>query len=539
MAVTLTGSGGLFSILGKLLKTIEDSHVSQGSTIPDDVAAVLVAFNDLTESPELEAVLDGLSDATLRYKTQTSLAQQVQTVCRELIIKLVDDDDPLPAKTIEAALAELIEQMVAESESVDAAGTVSATVTAGSGNQTDAVLYASAKLANGRTAERAFAETLRFTRQSATQLSFEGEAAAANTLSPDWPLGSGVRGSLSFAKTNRLTNGSFDTENTTAADRPDGWDVQAGTIGSTISLSNVEVQTVAISGTPTGGSYTLTYTDADSNTQTTAPLAYNATASAVQSALRLLTGLDEVTVTATGTSPDYTHTITFTGLGGNVAQLTSTNSLTGGTSPTITHNTTTGGEVAFSGRSLLLDGGAENPSLRQAVTLQPLTCYSWGVWLKEDVQPAAGVLTIELVDGSGTVITDAESTNNAATVDLTSGGPLSTSAWVHQGGFFRTPASLPAVVYFRFRLSTAMSSGSILAIDEMRLIEADQAYAGGPFLAGFQGLTAIAPGDVWEVDIANAREGEFQEWFFRLFGNIDLLLPSDNTGNETVADSLI
>lgn len=95
-----------------------------------------------------------------------------------------------------------------------------------------------------------------------------------------------------------------------------------------------EEQTFAISGTPTGGTYTLTY-----NGNTTAALAYNADAATVQAALRLLTGLSAVTVSSTGVSPDYTHTIVFVGVTGNPPQLTSDiTSLTGG-SPAKAHAT--------------------------------------------------------------------------------------------------------------------------------------------------------------------------------------------------------
>ncbi len=97
----------------------------------------------------------------------------------------------------------------------------------------------------------------------------------------------------------------------------------------------VGVQTVAISGTPTGGSYTLTY-----GALVTGALAYNATAAAVQAALRLLAGLAEVTVESSGTSPDLTHTVTFEGVDGYPGTLVAASSLTGGTSPAVTVETT-------------------------------------------------------------------------------------------------------------------------------------------------------------------------------------------------------
>jgi hypothetical protein len=93
-------------------------------------------------------------------------------------------------------------------------------------------------------------------------------------------------------------------------------------------------QSVVIGGTPGGGTYTLTY-----GNQTTAALAFNANAAAVQAALRLLTGLGSVVVTTTGDSPNYSHLIDFTGVADQTTVLTATSSLTGG-APTITIATT-------------------------------------------------------------------------------------------------------------------------------------------------------------------------------------------------------
>lgn len=103
-----------------------------------------------------------------------------------------------------------------------------------------------------------------------------------------------------------------------------------------------EVQQVAITGGPTGGTYTLTYSG-----QTTAGIAYNATAGAVQSALEALSniGVGDV-VCAGGPHPGTPVTVTFEGTlaGTDVAQMTaSAAGLTGGTSPAVNVTTTTPG----------------------------------------------------------------------------------------------------------------------------------------------------------------------------------------------------
>lgn len=103
-----------------------------------------------------------------------------------------------------------------------------------------------------------------------------------------------------------------------------------------------EVQTVTISGSPTGGTFTLTYAG-----QTTGSIAYNAAASAVQTALAALSNVGSGNVAVTG-SAGGPYTVTFQGslAHTNVAQMTATSSLTGGTSPGVAVSTTTGGANA-------------------------------------------------------------------------------------------------------------------------------------------------------------------------------------------------
>lgn len=105
-----------------------------------------------------------------------------------------------------------------------------------------------------------------------------------------------------------------------------------------------EVQSLAITGAPTGGSYTLTY-----DGQTTASIAYNATNSAIQTALLALSNLDTGDVTVTGTTPTFTITFGGTLAGQNVPQITATSALTGGTTPTVNMTTTTQGSSPAAG----------------------------------------------------------------------------------------------------------------------------------------------------------------------------------------------
>ena len=102
-----------------------------------------------------------------------------------------------------------------------------------------------------------------------------------------------------------------------------------------------EVQTLTVTGTPAGGTFRLAFRG-----QATAAIAYNANAAAIQTALLNLANVGPSDLAVTGAGP---FTVTF---GGNLAGLDvdaitlDTNSLTGGSSPSVTIATTTQGGVA-------------------------------------------------------------------------------------------------------------------------------------------------------------------------------------------------
>lgn len=102
-----------------------------------------------------------------------------------------------------------------------------------------------------------------------------------------------------------------------------------------------EIQTVTITGSPTGGTFTLTFQG-----QTTAGIAYNATAATVQAALEALSNIAPGDVVVTGgPMPGVGVVVTFQGqyAGIDVTQMTgSAAGLTGGT-PVLTIATLTNG----------------------------------------------------------------------------------------------------------------------------------------------------------------------------------------------------
>lgn len=116
------------------------------------------------------------------------------------------------------------------------------------------------------------------------------------------------------------------------------------------------VQTLTITGVPTGGTFTVTF-----GGQTTSALAFNAAASAVQTAFLALSSVGAGNATVTG-SAGGPYTITFTGTLAKSPQATVTASgasLTGGTSPGVTPASLTTGVLPT--QNVTVTGSAGGP----------------------------------------------------------------------------------------------------------------------------------------------------------------------------------
>ena len=102
-----------------------------------------------------------------------------------------------------------------------------------------------------------------------------------------------------------------------------------------------EVQQLAMTGSPTGGTFTMTF-----DGQTTAGIAYNATAAIIQAALESLSNIAAGDVACTGGPlPGSAVSIAFRSNLGlqDVATITTTDSLSGGTTPATAITTPTPG----------------------------------------------------------------------------------------------------------------------------------------------------------------------------------------------------
>lgn len=517
------------------------------TALVSDVHAEAEDFTQSFGSSSLEAqeaVKDATSAMSPLLNAGRSFNQSlIYTPLRNLLVQLVKEDNPQPDDRISTAIEELIRQMKSESETLNAS-TPGASVSYGGGNVGDGKFFVSTKRGDGLVNEHILAEDIE---ASVTTLSSNGEAmwrlrgeSSVDRMSPEWPKGSGASSSVVShvgASAGNLVTGTFETSDPNAESLPSGWICAVGTLGTTVKLTPVEVQTVVISGDPGDGGYVLSFTDRYGKVQTTSVLVYNSSSAAVQSALRALVGLESVTVVQSGVSPNYTHTISLVGVP-NPGQLTSSNTFDQGS---IAHSTTVAGSahVVRAARSLELDSdGSELTTLYHRVALSPASCYRFHSWMLADVVPAAGVVTVDLVDGiGGTVIQDDQGVDNSFTVDCTS---LATS-FGSRGGAFRSPTVMPSSVYLRLRISTAVSSGTSLYLDEVCFVPETEIYAGGPFVSAFTGPAAWRSDDTVALAMTNDRAGAVNEWMGRVFGLADsrYLLPTDDSGSETISDTVI
>jgi len=497
-----------------------DTQQAIPATIETAVDDVLTEYSgSLVTAAEYSAVQAVVASSRAERNQGGLRNALINLIGQEVVRQVVADVLTFRGSTNEA-ITELIRQMKADSESVDAC-TTGISVGTASGK---ARFLGSLIDVDGVQTERVFAETAAIT-ASSTGLAITTQTRVQPT-DPDWPAGSQLSLSLPVSSIGGLVaNGTFDAESTTETYYPDLWQVLVGTVGTTIIQTQYSTQTVTLSGDPTEGWYNLTLTDADGNVQTTEPIAWNAEASTIESAINSLTGWD-VDVATTGTAPNLVHTITFN-QAGTPSTLTVHNETDGTITPAAGSSVDTGGSDKLA--MVWVGNGSELTSLEQRMTLQPSTVYAVALRLKREAA-ATGVIRLRLVDGTNTVLDDDAGTANTVSQDVST---VSTSAFDWVTAFFRTPSVLPDVVKLNIALTTALANTKKLYIDSLTMVEARQLGTLGAWFALIEGDAPPAFGDSYSLSFTNNRAGNIQTRFVRHFGR---QLPSDNSGSETILD---
>lgn len=445
MAITLTGTGGLFTRLGKVARAVRVANKFRGdgatvtgvtTDLPTELETIRAQY--ASNEYDYERALEGMPSAfDAQVNTLGNLVRELRNRAESLLITQADADSPLTQRTVDYALANLIAQMTANGDYVSAP-TLSGAATAGT-NAGNGTLVVTTKDGSGRNLANQFNETVLVTvttgnTSGSERLRFVGREMQPDPTAWDWPKGGGSNLSVTAvapdSSSQEVSNGSFETF--TTPNVPDNWTISVGTAGTTVKKNT---------------------------------------------------------------------------------------------------------SIKYSGASALeIDGnGSELTQLRQALTgLDSKTPYAVAFAAKVDVAPAGGVLTVDLFDGSS-VINDEAGTANSFTVDLTTLG----TSFVFKSGVFRLPEPIPASVYLRLRLSTALSNTTSLLVDHLAMAEMSELYVHGPSVAAISGATAWSLDDTFSLAIGNNYAGKWQSMFNRLFATRDkrLLLPT--SGSNLIADSLL
>jgi hypothetical protein len=255
VTISLTNSGaGLFDRLGKLGIMMLNLHALEGGTATANVAsgASMITLANALEgyyglAVQNRKVLDGMYAALSGWQSgQSGFCSALRTIAQNTLIEMANDDSALPQKTVAAAMVRLIEQMKANSQTVNAS-TVSVGSQTAVGTVTgDPAIVVAARRPSGQVAEMAFAETLRFTCTSdkgtgATEdrepYLVSSPVAVSDATQYNWPAGSGISQSLTAidasqdASGNLLTNSDWETNSSNTFT---GWDILVGTTGTDI-----------------------------------------------------------------------------------------------------------------------------------------------------------------------------------------------------------------------------------------------------------------------------------------------------------------
>lgn len=303
MAITLTGTGGLFVRLGAIFKAIDSvadflgtGDLSAGGLLSVGVQATNIltefASNEQFVVDSLFSQRDAVRDAPATYMSY------LRGLAETTIIEQAHRDVTLVSKDIDTALREVITQM-ANGNIYSPANDVDASTVSGSFGSV-AGLFGSAGVGtgagvvsvlrpDGRANEHVYAEVLDLVCDvdgqsggTARSESFtvKGEP-AKDALAFDWPGGSGSSTTLTVvdadidAGTNLLTNGNFEDQ---TSNLPDNWALLVGTAGTTLLTETTTVnrtgKSVEFVGDG-GGTLTSIAQTFDSATGTTAELKPN------------------------------------------------------------------------------------------------------------------------------------------------------------------------------------------------------------------------------------------------------------------------
>lgn len=258
MSITLTGTGGLFTRIGRMGGLLNNVLGLIGSTAPSPssawgasgptISALATNVDNIRDQfvSSRTDLIEGLYSVRDSYRgAHSAILTDMQQRAQATVIAMADDDVLLTTKDLTSALKELIDQMATAVASVPKP-TCSASVAADGDNNGDGVVVASVIGPLGVQRDYVIDEDIDVICSSDSQeggtegqeqFDVKADASQDDTLAFDWPKGSGAATSLTAidagqdASGNLLTNSDFET---ITSNIPDNFSVLVGSGGSTI-----------------------------------------------------------------------------------------------------------------------------------------------------------------------------------------------------------------------------------------------------------------------------------------------------------------
>lgn len=206
-----------------------------------------------------------------------------------------------------------------------------------------------------------------------------------------------------------------------------------------------------------------------------------------------------------------------------------------------------GGVRTGSNAVYLRSDGAQATKIQQELSLQVNTAYAITFQAKMNTNSATGVLVVQFVDGSGTVIANDAAANLQASYNLNGGAGEITTSYQLLTVFFSTPRQLPSSgVFLRAGYGVAGVSTRQLYLCNLQVFQATPLYGAqgtgtsGPFAAGVANTVASAVGDGATFTLTSSLGTQsFVFGMERLmsFRNLGAYLPSSTS--PTVPDNLV
>lgn len=190
--------------------------------------------------------------------------------------------------------------------------------------------------------------------------------------------------------------------------------------------------------------------------------------------------------------------------------------------------------------------GATYPGIYQDVALLSSTNYAVQFWVK---LPSGTLgtgsptsLRVAITDGSGTVLSDNHSVTQSSSIGASTLNGY--TSWTRVGVVLRTPRSLPTGARLEIKFTTnPLDNAKSVWIDHIDIVEMQQLYNGGPYIAMIGGATGFAIGDKFTLTIANDKSTtNFVRCLDRLFDLADLnirLQTNESPTPATIDDNLI